>query len=157
MRTKCRDLPETVLRGDLAKQMKGHWEMTWHEDREVNPGVPDLSFVMFGGTYETGWLELKAIEYDPNKVAHKFTLEPSQHRWIQAHHDKIPVYLYMRLGDKCDFLISGKWHAQFLNKVTVPRLEGMATAIIQPSSIRTTLPKILRTITDRRRDEGFLR
>lgn len=143
--------PEGEFRGFLDKAMSGAWIMTWHEDREINPGVPDVSYVMTCGEYETGWLELKAIRYDSKKEKHKFTLEPSQHSWIQAHCKRVPVHLLLCLGDYLVFLVDGALHGRFAEAISIEELRSISTATIPKSDLRVQLTLQLRQLTDRRR------
>ena len=99
--------------------------MTWHEDREITPGVPDLSYVMLPNEsiwqYETGWLELKAVETKPGRLRStarprredyertevQFKIEPSQVSWIGRHHQLCPVDFLCAVDDLW-FLVSGR-------------------------------------------------
>ncbi len=99
--------PETVLRRTVKNNMSGTWEMTWHEDRLVSPGTPDISFVMLADDCETGWLELKAIAATDKKW--QFKLEPSQPTWIDRHFERIPVYLLVAVGRYCWLLEARKY------------------------------------------------
>lgn len=143
--------PELIFRGEVDRAMNGLWTMTWHEDREINPGVPDLSYVMNGSYYETGWIELKAIRYDPKAIQHKFTLEPSQHTWISKHCTKIPVHLLLALGDNVTFLVSGCHHKRLAGPIDLNTLEQISTAKFERSAMRSTLHDVLKRYTDRRR------
>lgn len=143
--------PELIFRGEVDRAMNGLWTMTWHEDREINPGVPDLSYVMNGSYYETGWIELKAIRYDPKATQHKFTLEPSQHTWISKHCTKIPVHLLLALGDNATFLVSGCHHKRLAGPIDLNTLEQISTAKFERSAMRSTLHDVLKCYTDRRR------
>jgi len=144
--------PEGEFRDYLDRAMRGLWLMTWHEDREINPGVPDVSYVMNGLFHETGWLELKAIRYDEKKEEHKFTLEPSQHAWFEAHCKKIPVHLLLCLGDHFVFLVDSSFHKEFVRPLTIDKLRMISTATIPKSDLRFQLPDHLKRLTDRRRN-----
>jgi len=102
--------------------MVGLWIRTWHEDKEISPGVPDLSYVMLGGTFETGWIELKA-ENESKWV--KFRIEPSQHQWIRNHHNLIPVHFLVAVGDDW-YLIPGNCHEELAKKMSKLDLAEMA-------------------------------
>lgn len=143
--------PELIFRGEVDRAMNGLWTMTWHEDREINPGVPDLSYVMNGSYYETGWIELKAIRYDPKATQHKFTLEPSQHTWISKHCTKIPVHLLLAIGDHATFLVSGCHHKRLAEPIDLNTLGQISTAKFERSAMRSTLHDVLKCHTDRRR------
>lgn len=141
--------PEATFRIDLDKAMVGLWLMTWHEDREISPGVPDCAYVMNGGRYETGWLELKAIRNaDP---PYSFKLEPSQHRWIEAHHAKIPVHFLLATG-KNIWLIPGAHHRMLTSPVSIEQLRLASICECTRESLRATLYNNLRDLTDRGRN-----
>lgn len=144
--------PELIFRGEVDRAMNGLWTMTWHEDREINPGVPDLSYVMNGLYYETGWIELKAIRYDPKALQHKFTLEPSQHTWISKHHSKIPVHLLLAVGDHSTFLVGGEHHKRLAEPISSEELRLISTAKFDRSAMRRELHDALKICTDRRRN-----
>ena len=103
---------ELDFRRELSKAMRHLWVLTWHEDREINPGVPDISYVIPDCHHETGWLELKAIK-PPLHDNYRFKIEPSQHRWIERHHMYVPVHFLLAAGDYVWF-IAGKHHTQLL-------------------------------------------
>lgn len=149
MRTKTAD-PEMELRHDLAKAMKGLWRLTWHEDREINPGVPDTSFVMLGIHYaghETGWMELKAIR-DPGDKKFKFKIEPSQHQWIRDHHELVPVFFLVAVGDDI-FLIDGCNHTRLDESMTKAELARFSKADFKRHEIREYLSELLALYTQR--------
>ena len=80
-------LPESKLRRSVDSRMAGSWLFTWHEDREISPGVPDLHYVMkptgeigdIGTEYRVGWLELKAIDTNGGSVLEETLI--SQPAW----------------------------------------------------------------------------
>lgn len=119
-------LPETRLRHELGAQMHKLWLITWHEDREINPGVPDISYVPRTGSYETGWLELKAI-WAPVNGQLKFKIRASQHDWIEAHCRRIPVHFLLAVDDTC-YVVSGHFHGRIAEKITIQFLETIAIA-----------------------------
>lgn len=101
--------PEMELRHNLAKAMRGKWRLTWHEDREIGPGVPDLSYVILNpGRHQTGWIELKAIR-DPGGSPFKLKIEPSQHNWMNDHMELVPVHFLVGVGANI-YLIDGRYH-----------------------------------------------
>lgn len=133
--------------------MKGIWLMTWHEDREINPGVPDISYVMNGGNHETGWLELKATRSMPNKADEfRFKIEASQHQWIEAHHRKVPVHFLLRTPLYI-WLFPGQHHKLLAAPITVNTLMNLSAATMSPRNTRMTLYEYLRQFTDRRRHD----
>lgn len=144
--------PELEFRHDLDSEMKGLWTLTWHEDGAVNPGVPDTSFVMNGGYFETGWMELKAIRPPHSPLSgYKFTLEPSQHRWIEAHHPYVPVMLLLAAGEDV-WLVSGQHHKQFLIGRSHGEMDLLGTHCLRSSTMRPTLNSLLKMNTLRSRN-----
>lgn len=99
--------------------------MTWHEDREITPGVPDLSYVMLGPGHETGWMELKATE-DVGKPA-KFKIEQSQHQWIQFHLGRVPIHFLIGWGPDCLF-VHAKHHVRLSEPITLSQLSEISIA-----------------------------
>lgn len=86
--------------------MRGLWYMTWHETGAISPGVPDLSYVMRGGGFETGWLELKGVDG---------VVEQSQHDWMANHATLIPVHFLVI--DKLNWwLIPGVFHKELFKR-----------------------------------------
>lgn len=133
--------------------MRGIWTMTWHEDREINPGVPDVSYVMNGGNYETGWLELKAVKTGPNVAGeYKFKVEPSQHEWMKNHHNKIPVHFLLKTPNRI-WLLPGEFHHALANPISTRALSSLSVAGMFPQNMRMVLYEYLRKYTDRRRCE----
>jgi hypothetical protein len=146
------DREETILRSDLATCMRGYWVMTWHEDREINPGVPDVSYTFNGGKHETGWLELKAIPKPPNGK-YKFTLEPSQHRWMTAHVGNIPIHLLLACGDDL-WLVDAAYHQRFIKTIEADELDSLNLIRgCSRSDIRGVLLPVLRKETNRSRKQ----
>jgi hypothetical protein len=139
---------ELEFRKYLNKQMNGLWLMTWHEDGLVNPGVPDVSYVM-NGNCETGWLELKAIEGADKNGNYKFTLEPSQHRWIDAHHDRVPVHILCATDAVC-WLVPGDLHRELFKAQSHKQLSEFSVGF-QREQLRYILYDQLTLSTDRRR------
>lgn len=122
--------------------------MTWHEDRQVSPGVPDASYVMAGGDYETGWLELKA-ELPMDKI--KFELQPAQHDWISRHHSVVPVHFLCAVGDYW-FILDGSKHGLLAEPITVSGLKINSVANFSEADARSRLPLILKDVTARGRN-----
>ena len=141
---------ELEFRGFLNKGMHGLWTMTWHEDGLVNPGVPDVSYVMNTPGCETGWLELKAIEGADKHGNYKFTLEPSQHRWIDAHHHRVPVHILCATSSLC-WLVPGEHHRELL-KTFPPQQLGQFSVEFQRDDLKWVLSSALSAASSRRRD-----
>ena len=140
--------PEMEFRKDIGQWMKGRWRMTWHEDREINPGVPDISYVMLPRDYETGWLELKAIR-QPKTDNYKFTVEPSQHEWISLHAGLVPVHFLMRAGEHI-WLVEGKHHLKLMAPHTLAELNQLGFHMFNEDKL-IELPANLALATHRRR------
>lgn len=144
--------PEDRFRAELLMGMKNQWMVTRHENRpQVSPGTPDLSYVMKGGGYETGWLELKASdETDPEKKI-LIGLEPSQHQWIEKHHRSVPVYVLYKRGSKV-YLISGSNHHSLAIAAKESDLRMVAMAVLEDGLDTQLLGNGLRYLTDRKRN-----
>jgi hypothetical protein len=106
--------------------------MTWHEDREISPGVPDLSYVLLGNDCETGWLELKASLSSSKSTT--FKIEPSQHQWIGAHVGKIPIHFLVAWGDQWYF-IDAKHHERLALSITKTELAAIAIRSFHEKSV----------------------
>ena len=127
--------------------------MTWHEDGLVNPGVPDVSYVMNADKSETGWLELKAIEGADKNGNYKFTLEPSQHRWIKDHYPRVPVHILCATDNVC-WLVPGEHHGILLQSRSLDQLNLFGVGF-QREALRRVLHYQLTLATGRRRDGLF--
>ena len=133
--------------------------MTWHEDREIAPGVPDISYVMKGDNCETGWLELKAEDAPTAMGRVSFKLRPQQHWWTEEHHSVCPVHFLCAVGGAA-YLVPGKDHrALDSGHLTVLELErlsllkvSMANADHEQAGL--ALRRVLRTVTLRRNNAG---
>lgn len=113
---------EMLFRAKLSKAMRNKWRLTWHEDREIGPGVPDLSYVMVApGQHQTGWLELKAIK-DPGENPFKFKIEPSQHEWFNDHAGLIPAHFLVEVGSR-SYLVGGAMHEMLDEPMCITQLE----------------------------------
>ena len=81
----------------LRLTLGANWRPQRHEDRQIGPGVPDVSFVMRRlRPCETGWLELKRVNKldDKNNVIGHFT--SAQEQWLLEHFGLgIPVFLLL--------------------------------------------------------------
>jgi hypothetical protein len=117
--------------------MCGLWLRTWHEDREISPGVPDLSYLM-PGNCETGWLELKTGNY---------VVKPAQIDWIKKHSNRCPVHILLEWKDFWH-IIPGAYIqlvAQHCDPVEV------AIYNFAREQAREVLPEILTELTSRQR------
>jgi len=140
---------ELEFRQHLQKQMSGFWQLTLHENKLVNPGVPDLSFVMFGGECETGWLELKAIKAESHML--KFKVESSQHSWMRLNAGMVPAYFLLSVNSEV-FMVPGTLHTMLANPVDRQDLIDVSTAHMHRDRIREFLPSVLSIATTRARN-----
>lgn len=140
---------EMEFRSFLNRQMNGLWELTWHEDGQVNPGVPDTSYVMHDNC-ETGWMELKAIEGVDKYGKYKFTLEPSQHRWIEQHYSRVPVHLLLATNHAC-WLVRGCWHRELLKALSYEQMNFLGIGFPR-EALRRILHTELTKATYRKRN-----
>lgn len=123
--------------------------MTWHEDREINPGVPDLSYVVKPGRFETGWLELKAVLRTPGTSDVQYEIEPSQHTWVEAHCRRVPVHFLLGHGDEY-YLLDGQHHKKLVRAISLKTLEELGHRFHE-SELRAGLAQKLADFTDRER------
>lgn len=141
--------PETILRRAVKIGMSGTWELTWHEDRQVSPGTPDISYVMLIGYCETGWLELKALAVEA-KEPYSFKLEPSQPEWMERHVNRIPVHFLVAVGKSC-WLISGMDWKLLQKPIYRSTLDDIAYVRFEIPDMRAKLVPTLQQLTYRRR------
>lgn len=141
--------PETILRRAVKNGMSGAWEMTWHEDRQVSPGTPDISYVMVHAHCETGWLELKAIS-GLLPAPWRFKLEPSQPEWMQRHAGRIPVHFLVAVGQTC-WLIHGREWRMLQDQVNEAVLDAAAICKFELADMRRVLALALINLTYRLR------
>lgn len=138
--------PETLWRHDLTRRMQGLWSMTWHEDRQVSPGVPDMHYSMGPmTTHRIGWLELKAKETPLSRSNH-ITVEPSQHQYIPKWLDRMPIHFLIRVRNTV-FLIDGIHHDVVRSVSSDHDLMLISRAVFPVSSTATELPPLLDLIT----------
>lgn len=147
MRTSSAKPAETVLR-DLWRTKSRHMVLTtWHEDREINPGVPDVSYVIRTPGHETGWLELKACRTNNERL--KFEIERSQHEWVRDHHLFVPVHFLVMVNNML-FLVDGCLHEQLSEAKTVQKLTEIS-AIVSPVEEFVDIIQVLARVTKRDR------
>lgn len=147
-------IAELQLRADVYRELHEFWVMTWHEDREISPGVPDVSYVMrfhVNPGYETGWLELKA-ELEPKEGGTvKFKVRPSQHDWTERYLGLVPIHYLCALGTTW-YLIDGVHHKKLAEPQSHESLRGLAVATITKNPSRgATLARYLQKATWRLR------
>lgn len=124
--------------------------MTWHEDREISPGVPDLHYVPCPeqgdmGKFRVGWLELKSIDKD---ISPKNTIkvEPSQHQYIRKWGPYMPIHFLVRIVDRI-FVVPGKYHRELQGAVCYSDISVLSEHQFHQSLIAEQLPPFLREIT----------
>lgn len=142
---KTAKLPETQLRGYVNTHMKGAWLMTWHEDREISPGVPDLHYVMLGGDHRVGWLELKAIDTEIS-YSRRVKVEPSQHQYLRRWCPLMPIHFLVRI--KMDvFMVPGEMSKQLSAAVSLVDMKAISVLHFRLTDLGLLLPPFLREAT----------
>ena len=138
---------ELNFRHLLAAKMKGRWLMSWHEDREISPGIPDLHYVMMDdfNDYRVGWLELKAVDEELSSKV-KIKIEPSQHQYITRWGNHTPIYFLIQVG-KFVHLVDSQWHKEIPGMVETSALCGISMCWFRQDDIGTKLPTLLKSIT----------
>lgn len=137
---------ESVFRREVAQVMEEHCLCTWHEDRIISPGVPDLHYVCKGlpGEYRVGWLELKAIsKFIGAKRVH---VEPSQHQYARKWGPHMPIHFLVKVGKKV-YLIPSNMSREISLAVDDSYLVSAADHVFDMDSDFHTLPDKLKTIT----------
>lgn len=142
---KTTKLPETKLRKFLATQMDTFWQMTWHEDREITPGVPDLHYVMKGGDHRVGWLELKAIDTNLTKTQ-KISVEPSQHQYLRRWGSVMPIHFLVRVLDHV-YVIPSIYAKELNNATNETELMAMSSIHFYQRDMMKVLPAFLSGVT----------
>lgn len=126
--------------------MQGLWSFTWHEDREISPGVPDLHYSMGPKeTHRIGWLELKAKESELTKSI-RITVEPSQHQFIPKWAPLMPIHFLIRVRNAV-FLIDGIHHRMISSAVRTHDLWSIALMSCDLEELRDALPPELDKLT----------
>ena len=122
--------------------------MTWHEDREISPGVPDLHYLMIpvvGSRSQVGWIELKAIDKQLTKTQ-RLTIEPSQHQYFRRWHQFMPMHFMVRVQERI-FIIPGKYHREISLAVCRADLAIISELSFGEDEIADYLPSFLREKT----------
>jgi len=121
---------ELTFRQNLVKLMGGRWIPSIHVENRLNPGVPDLSYVMYGAGHETGWLELKAT----TRSAMKFEVEQSQHQWMFKHAHRVPAHflIEVKAGPRSVYyLVSGTRHNELGEAKSEAEVQALSSAMYQ--------------------------
>jgi len=143
------------LRHRLKNSMAGEWLLTWHENGGIQPGVPDLSYVLLSPGHETGWLELKATDdILGNKPKKLFKLESHQHQWIDAHWYLIPVHILCAVEDIW-YLIPGVHHESIDEPLTAESLRSLSVIGFHYADCSQILTIALKSATRRDRESKF--
>lgn len=138
---------ELGFRKGLIAVMGGAWTPTIHVENRLNPGVPDLSFVLQSPGVETGWLELKAMPF--SKML-SITIEPGQHSWMEAHAKKIPAYFLVEVSGLLH-LIDGRFHGRLSTPISPDGLADLSFREPFTTKDRTPIVSALWAITNRGR------
>jgi hypothetical protein len=139
---------ELNFRHYIEPRMKGLWLMTWHEDREISPGVPDLHYGFRPddlGEYQIGWLELKATDENICK-SNRISVEASQHQYYRRWLPLMKIHFLIRVKTRC-YLIPGKWHEQIPKIDNENVLCSMDCIWFDQKDIAAVLPDALKDIT----------
>ena len=119
---------ESDMWGALRSHIGGAWRPQRHESHGMGPGIPDLSFVMRGKEYETGWLELKLVEKlkeTGNDIRH-FT--KAQEQWLLEHALLgVPALLLLHEASTGEWFWFSGSDIGFVQGSTRSELEGLAT------------------------------
>jgi hypothetical protein len=128
--------------------LKVEWATTWHEDREISPGVPDMHYVMKGQPgeeFRVGWIELKAIETNITASQH-IKVEPSQHQYIRRWSPLMPIHFMVRIKSWVH-LIPGAYHRELASATCLADIAAISVLTFDQSQIAAVLPPYLRQIT----------
>lgn len=141
-------LPETKLRSFIIHPMKEHWMMTWHEDREISPGVPDLHYVMKGEPgeqFRVGWLELKAIDTRITK-SQRIGVEASQHQYLRRWVPLMPIHFLVRIQTRI-YVVPGMWARELSQACCDTDMKLLSSIDFDQSQLADILPPFLKEIT----------
>lgn len=142
-------LPELKFRRFITESdIDQYWMMTWHEDREISPGVPDLHFVMKGAPgeqYRVGWLELKALDSNITP-SQRVKVEPSQHQYLRRWAPRMPIYFLIRIKGWV-FVVPGAYHRELTDATCEADLKVLSVLDFEQSLISEALPPFLKEIT----------
>lgn len=142
-------LPEQKFRDYLEPRMRDQWMMTWHEDRQVSPGVPDLHYVMLDPDgyhrYKVGWLECKAIDKHISPT-NRIGVEASQHQYIRRWECHMPIHFLIRIVDRV-FVVPGKFHRQIPAMASYNDVTALSDIQFPQQLIAEQLPPYLRKVT----------
>lgn len=122
--------------------------MTWHEDREITPGVPDLHYVMKGEPgeeFRVGWLELKAIDTRITKTQ-RIGVEPSQHQYLRRWVPYMPIHFMVRIQERI-YIVPGKWAKELSQACCEADMKLLSLLDFDQQQLAEVLPPFLKEIT----------
>jgi hypothetical protein len=142
-------LPEMKFRRSITDSALGeHWMMTWHEDREISPGVPDLHYVMKGAPgeqFRVGWLELKALDVNVTNTQ-RVKIEPSQHQYLRRWTPHMPIHFMVRVKDRV-FVIPALWARELVQATCLADMAALCSIQFDLVDMAKALPPFLREVT----------
>lgn len=145
------NLRELEFRKRLIHDMGGHWTVTIHVENHLNPGVPDLSYVMAAPGHETGWLELKVAPQPAKRNPLRFKVESSQHTWMIRHAHRVPSHFLIKVGTTC-YLVGGTKHNELAKSLVEDDLLRIAVVVFSDDQIVNGLSPQLQRSTRRDRN-----
>ena len=135
---------EMVFRKEVDNVISEECLFTWHEDRIISPGVPDLHYVCKNGDFRVGWLELKAIhKFGDGKRIH---VEPSQHQYMRKWGAAMPIHFLIKVG-KNIYLIPSSASREVAMATDEFYLAAASVSKFTMGDDFHTLPHTLREIT----------
>jgi len=129
---------ELAFRQHLISQMKGFWDCFINRENNLNPGVPDLTYLMKDPSCEVGFLELKAVEFEWG-----IQIEPSQHGWMRTFAARTPAHFLVQVRNMV-YLVPGERHDLLGNNI-----EEIAQWAFEIRTLRSVLPRILTDVSRR--------
>lgn len=138
---------ELKFRKKLIDTMGGRWYPAIHVENHLNPGVPDLSYVMVANGHETGWLELKSVSV---AAALAIKVEQSQHMWMDKVAGRVPCHFAIEVGTDV-YIVNGTDHSRVHTGMAPMELESLAIRRFHAPLIASELSAFFRTLTKRDR------
>ena len=135
---------ELKFRHYLGPAMIEQWMMTWHEDRHISPGVPDLHYVI-DTECRVGWLELKAIDTELTK-SQRIKVEPSQHQYMRRWIPYMPIHFLIRVK-RTVYLVDAKHHAALPEVHNAHDMFLLSSVTCDQSDIAEILTPTLKLLT----------
>ena len=135
---------ELKFRHFLGPAMVGNWMMTWHEDRHISPGVPDLHYVI-DEDCRVGWLELKAMDSELSNSS-RVKVEPSQHQYFRRWRPYMPIHFLIRVK-RTIYLVDSEHHAALPEVHNAHDMKMLCVTVCDQSDIAKILPPALKILT----------